>query len=168
MRIGTLVAGVLAMAAGFGLAAVVIGWPALVVGGPIVFGGAVVVIVTWLTGMQQRHAREHEYARADMYGRTDPHNGYVAYDGGFEHYDEHADLQRGHDGWASAGDEETIDADRPWADSWAGQHPTNSDDGAADYGSAVPNESAATDSSSSDSGSSSSSDSGSSSSSSSD
>ena len=63
MRIGTLVAGVLVMAAGFGLAALVIGWPALLVGGPVVFGGLVVVLVTYLTAVQQQHAREYRYAQ---------------------------------------------------------------------------------------------------------
>jgi hypothetical protein len=63
MRIGTLVAGVLVMAAGFGLAALVIGWPALVVGGPLVFGGLVLAAVTYLNGMQQQHARQYRYAQ---------------------------------------------------------------------------------------------------------
>jgi hypothetical protein len=63
MRMGTLVAGVLVMAAGFGLAALVIGWPALVVGGPLVFGGLVVAAVVYVNGMQQQHAREYRYAQ---------------------------------------------------------------------------------------------------------
>jgi hypothetical protein len=62
MRMGTLVAGVLAMAAGFGIAALGIGWPALVVGGPLVFGGLVVAAVTYINGMQQ-HARQYRYAQ---------------------------------------------------------------------------------------------------------
>ena len=63
MRIGTLVAGVLVMAAGFGIAALAIGWPALVVGGPVVFGGLVVVLVIYLNAVQQQHAREYRYAQ---------------------------------------------------------------------------------------------------------
>ncbi len=51
------------MAAGFGIAALEIGWPALVVGGPLVFGGLVVAAVTYVTGMQQQHARQYRYAQ---------------------------------------------------------------------------------------------------------
>jgi hypothetical protein len=134
MRIATLVTGVLAMAAGFGLAAVVIGWPVLMVGGPIVFGGAVVVAVTWLSGMQQRHAREYRYAHTDRYGRTDPQHGYVAYDGGYEGaYDDPSTWQ---DGWSAGNDEVTVDSDDSFAEQWAahqpGDHQSHSSSAAAD------------------------------------
>ncbi|MDN5860424.1 MAG: hypothetical protein L0H84_17600, partial [Pseudonocardia sp.] len=95
MRIGTLVAGVLAMAAGFGLATIVIGWPVLVVGGPIVFGGAVVVLVTWLTGMHQRHDRELRYAHADLDDRWSA-------------------WEREHRALVSSNDEDTLDSDITW------------------------------------------------------
>lgn len=51
------------MAAGFGIAALGIGWPALVVGGPLVLGGLVVAAVTYVHGMQQQHARQYRYAQ---------------------------------------------------------------------------------------------------------
>jgi hypothetical protein len=63
MRIGTLVAGVLVMAAGFGVGALAVGWPALVVGAPLVFGGLVVALVTYLDGVQKQHARQYRYAQ---------------------------------------------------------------------------------------------------------
>jgi hypothetical protein len=47
------------MAAGFGIAALGIGWPALVVGGPLVLGGLAVAAVTYVNGMQQQHARQY-------------------------------------------------------------------------------------------------------------
>lgn len=159
MRIGTLVAGVLAMAAGFGLAAIVIGWPALVVGGPIVFGGAVVVLVIWLTGMQQRHNREHRYANADKYGRLDPHHGYVAYDGGFDDaYDDRSTWHTGYDAWSPNNDEETVDSDYAWVGHASDDRPAEGG-GSADsgYSGSSSSDSGSSDSSSSDSGSSSSS-----------
>ncbi|MGI5130750.1 hypothetical protein ACQEVB_28365 [Pseudonocardia sp. CA-107938] len=66
MRMGTLVAGVLVMAAGFGLAALQIGWPVLVAGAPFVFGGVVVVLFTYLDAMQKEHARQYRYAQAQQ------------------------------------------------------------------------------------------------------
>lgn len=70
MRIGTLVTGVLVMAAGFALAALELGWPALVVGGPLVFGGLVVALVTYLHGMHQQHAHQYRYAQVAQQQRA--------------------------------------------------------------------------------------------------
>lgn len=108
MRIGTLVTGVLAMAAGFGLAAIVIGWPVLVVGVPIVFGGSVVVLVTWLNGMHQQHARAQRYAHAGDDDAWYDHDG----DWPAERFD------RG-----PSGDEDTLDSDDAWAGAPAADDP---------------------------------------------
>jgi len=105
MRIGTLVAGVLVMAAGFGIAALQMGWPALVVGGPLVFGGVVVVLATYLNAMQQQHARQYRYAQVvqQQWAAAMP-----AWDG---HGDSSSDDRTARKGYRPLQDEDTLDSE---------------------------------------------------------
>ena len=109
MRIGTLVAGVLVMAAGVGLVALVIGWPALVVGAPLVFGGLVVVLVTYLTRTLHQ-GRRYGYAHGDQDWTWDGPDA-ATYEGPDDPWRGHRSLQ----------DEDTLDADE-WPPASADGH----------------------------------------------